>query len=155
MYSGLAEKIFQRGDDRTQSALILAARIMSTTIAFGEARRIAGRSKLTSVERLARCARLGAALITLDRLDSICDLVTVVTGPSARRRGGFPVWPHNRLGRLRAIAIHRGWYHREIQRASRAASLNPKTAKPPATTRPTQLTQSGTDQSPITIGQSI
>jgi hypothetical protein len=41
-----------------------------------------------------------------------------------------------------------------FQRASRSASLSPKKARPPATTRPIQLTHIGTDQPPI-MSQSI
>jgi hypothetical protein len=39
-----------------------------------------------------------------------------------------------------------------FQRASRSASLSPKKARPPATTRPIQLTHIGTDQPSIMTG---
>src|SRR5262249_20772519 len=42
-----------------------------------------------------------------------------------------------------------------FQRASRLQVLTRKKARPPATTRPIQLTHIGTDQSPIMTGQSI
>src|SRR5262249_10080122 len=45
--------------------------------------------------------------------------------------------------------------HSSYQRGSGAASLNPKKARPPATTRPIQLNHIGTDQSPMSTGQPI